>query len=127
MISLNYSQPKNKPFINLGEYGMLIFSDMTKTKKGYKYMAYARRYIKSVPVKTKSGRQFKEVEQNESYVFNMHLKRNAAGNKGVPKGTIPRPLVKKLLSIIEPLLIENTYLPFDEIKLLGEKLSVLEG
>ena len=121
MISLKYSE-KGKPFIDLGPYGRLIFSEMTVTDKGYKYMAYVRRYMKNVAVKAAGVRKFKEVEQYESHVFNMHLKRNEKG-KGVPTGTIPRPLVKRLIKIIKPFLVENMYLPKSKIKQLEVKLE----
>jgi hypothetical protein len=123
MVSLKYSE-KGRAFIDLGTFGRLIFSEMTVTEKGYKYMAYVRHYTKNVAVKgSGGGRNFKEVEQYESHVFNMHLKRNEKGSQGVPHGTIPRPLVKRLLKIFRPLLVENTFLPKSKLDELGVKLE----
>lgn len=126
MIVLEYG-PKGQPIINLEKHGRLIFSSLTVTNKGYKYFAYVNRYIEELVVKnnTTGERSIKTENGFDSYMFDMHFKRNG-GKQGVPSGTIPRKVVTKLSKIIDQFLVENTYMPKSCIKLLAAAINSVD-
>jgi hypothetical protein len=125
MISLSFSQ-KGQPFIDLGEHGQLIFSKLTAhPEKGYKYFAYVHRFVDEFLVKnmTTGERTIKQENAFNSYMFNMHFKRNEKGDQGVPSGTIPRKAVQKLSMIIDQFLTEDTWLPRRCIPMLSDAID----
>jgi hypothetical protein len=127
MISLKYGA-KGQPYLDLGKYGQLIFSKMTAHKKGYKYFAYVNRFIEEIVMKNGATGERKIKTENgfDSYMFNMHFKRNEKGTQGVPNGTIPRKVVTKLTSIISQFLIEDAYMPRESIKLMGKAIESVD-
>lgn len=105
------------PYIELGEdYGKIIFSRTTQTQSGYKYICFSHRYHTEVKIKKGAGYEMHKMEVNNSFVFNMLMKRDDAGVKGVPTGTIPRRLVDWLKATFEPHLTEDNVLPFSAIE-----------
>ena len=126
MIVLEYGL-KGQPIIDLGKYGRLIFSSLTVTNKGYKYFAYVNRFIEELVVKnnTTGERSIKTENGFDSYMFDMHFKRNG-GKQGVPSGTIPRKVVSKLSKIIGQFLVEDTYMPKNCIKLLAPAINSVD-
>lgn len=106
------------PYIDLGEdYGKIIFSRTTQTQEGYRYICFSHRYVDMVKIKKgKDGYDLHKMEVNDNYIFNMMMKRDDAGIKGVPNGTIPRRLVDWLKATFEPFLIENNIMPFSAIE-----------
>ncbi len=102
--------PSGKHLINMGEdYGLLVFADMTKNAElGYRHITYNRVYMDVVTMKKGNGdrRQF-EVPSRDSYVFNLKFKRDEAGKKGVPRGTIPQSVTTFLTTIFEKLSVDG--------------------
>ena len=125
MISLKYGA-KGQPYLDLGKYGHLIFSAMTAHEKGYKYFAYVNHFVEEIVMKKGDGRKIKTENGFDSYMFNMHFKRNEKGTQGVPNGTIPRKAVTKLTSIISQFLIEDIYMPRTSIKLMGKAIESVD-
>ena len=125
MISLKYGE-KGQPYLDLGKHGQLIFSTMTAHDKGYKYFAYVNRFIEEIVLKTGDGRKIKLENGFDSYMFNMHFKRNEKGSQGVPNGTIPRKVVTKLSAIINQFLVEDAYMPRTSIHLLGDAIASVD-
>ena len=127
MISLKYGA-KGQPYLDLGKYGHLIFSNMTAHDKGFKYFAYVNRFVEEIVMKnnTTNVRTIKTENGFDSYMFNKHFKRNEKGTLGVPNGTIPRKAVTKLHSIISQFLVEDTYMPRASIKLMGDAIESVD-
>jgi hypothetical protein len=103
MSEIRYSK-SGTPFIHLVDaegktYGDFIFSAMTATKAGYKYLCFSHRHSQSV---------------NESYVFNLKLKRDTAGKKGVPHGMLPTPLIKWFRKLFAQVQVDGV-IPFSAI------------
>jgi hypothetical protein len=115
---LDYSR-NGVPFIELKQddedYGTLIFSSITKTDAGYKYMCFSHRYEDQVKIKKGNGYEFVKMEVNDSFVFNMRMKRDEAGIRGVPTGTMPRRLVDWIIATFDPFLIDGV-MPFSAIE-----------
>jgi len=131
MSELKYSESK-LPYIELttegtidhsGDYGMLIFSRTTQTSDGYKYICYTHTYTDLVKVKKGSGYDMHKMTVKDSYIFNMKMKRDAEGIRGVPQGTIPRRLVDWIIAMFNPFLIDDV-LPFSAIEQLR---PIIEG
>jgi len=125
MISLKYGA-KGQPYLDLGKYGQLIFSTMTAHDKGYKYFAYVNRFVEDIVLKSAAGRKIKHENGFDSYMFNMHFKRNEKGTQGVPNGTIPRKAVTKLSEILNQFLVEDTYMPRTSIHFLGDAVASVD-
>jgi hypothetical protein len=110
-------------------YGDFIFSNTTKTSTGYKFICFTHRYDN--PVATKSGKgnaartKFVEVAVNDSYVFNMLLKRDSAGKKGVPSGMMPRRLADWIIAVLGEFTIDGIF-PFSAIKLIEPIIAELD-
>lgn len=112
-----------KHIIEMGEFGRLVFSDMTKTHDGYRYLIYGKDYIEQVALKRSDGsREFREVEQRESCVFNLQMKQDKAGLKGVPHDTIPRKLVSWFIDIFAEL-SDGKCFPYKNIQKLKSKIE----
>lgn len=112
-----------KHVIEMGEFGRLVFSDMTKASAGYRYLIYGKDYIEKVALKRSDGsREFREVEQRESCVFNLQMKQDKNGTKGVPNGTIPRKLVKWFVDIFDEL-SDGENFPYKNIEKLKSKIE----
>ena len=105
-------------YIELAENkGRIIFSRMTATKTGYKYLCFNNRYIDFVTIsKGKGNNKVKsqiEVQQFDSFTFDMDFKRDEKGMLGVPHGTIPRRIVDNLRFIFKPFLVDMI-MPFNK-------------
>jgi hypothetical protein len=123
-IELKYSE-KGIPYIDLDKYGTLIFSQLTATEKGYKWMAYNHSYRETVKLKNTAGQRYeKEAFNRISHVFNMFFKRDMGNLWGVPRGTIPPKIVKELRKIFLSLIEDDFYMPFRNLELLKD---ILEG
>ncbi len=124
VIKFLYSK-SNIPYIDMGDFGKLTFSKTTAHKdKGYKWLAYYRAYIDAVVIKkTSKGEIIKdvyEVPDYDAYVFTFKMKRDYKGEYGIPRGTIPPRLVKFFIKTFEPLLAEDDYFPYENVKLLED-------
>ena len=133
MSELNYTKT-GTPFIHLVDaegktYGDFIFSNITKTDKGYKYICFTHRYDNQVATKSGKGdkarTKFVEVAVAESYVFNMLLKRDSAGKKGVPSGMIPRRLAEWIIAVLGEFTMDGVF-PFHAIKNLEPIIAELD-
>jgi hypothetical protein len=133
MSELKYTK-SGTPFINLIDaegrtYGDFIFSSTTKTATGYKYICFTHRYDNQVATKSGKGTaartKFVEVAVKDSYVFNMLLKRDSAGKKGVPSGMIPRRLAEWIIAVLGEFTMEGIF-PFSAIKLLEPIVAELD-
>jgi hypothetical protein len=130
MSELKYSKT-GIPFIHLVDaagktYGDFIFSNMTKTETGYKYICFTHRKIDMVATKSGKGKSnFVEVATNDSYVFNMVLKRDEAGKKGVPQGMMPKRLSDWIRAVISEFTIDGIFL-FSDIKFLEPIIADLD-
>jgi hypothetical protein len=123
-----------KNIIDMGPHGRLVFSDMTRTKEGYRYMTYSRSFIDTISVKKQDGsRSTYDIPSRDSYVFNMRFKRGQNSSdkkikakkgpiKGVPSGTIPPELLNWLTKVFESL-SDGYVFPFKNILLLKEKIE----
>lgn len=107
MSELKYSG-SGTPFIELVDvegktYGNIIFSRITSTEAGYKYVCFTHRYTNQVCSKKGKGPNakstFTEVVVNDSFTFNLKFKRDEEGKKGVPQGMMPRRLVEWLIAL----------------------------
>ena len=118
-----YISPTGKNVIEMGEYGRLTFSDMTATRDGWKWLTYSRVYIEKIAMKASDGtRTYRDVEERDSHVFNMQLKRDSEGKKGVPRGTIPIKLTKWLQDSIGEL-CDGDIFPYRNIEKLKSKIE----
>ena len=133
MSELKYSGA-GTPFIQLIDaagktYGDFIFSRATAKKDGYKYICFSHRFVDQVATKSGSGKnartKFVEIAVNDSYVFNMKLKRDSAGKKGVPSGMIPRRLAEWIKAVLSEFTIDDIF-PFHAIKLLEPIIAELD-
>lgn len=118
-MKLLYSKTR-LPYIELttdagDNYGTLIFSRSTQTDFGYKYMSFTHRHRAPVKIKKGKGYEMVEMEVNDSFVFNMRMKRDEAGIRGVPTGTIPRRLVDWIIATLDPFLVDGI-MPFSQIE-----------
>ena len=103
--------PGGKYVIEMGEFGRLAFTDMTKDHDlGYKHITYSRTYMDMVSMKSGESRKHFEVPARDAYVFNMKFKRDDAGLRGVPQNTIPVKIVNWLIDTFDKLTI-NGYFP----------------
>jgi hypothetical protein len=115
--------PNGKHIINLDQHGRLVFSDITKTPQGYRWMAYSKSYVERIEMKNSDGsRDYREVDQRESHVFTFKLKRDTEGKLGIPNGTIPRKIAKKLVSIFDEF-VDGEVLPYKNIENLKSKIE----
>lgn len=115
--------PNGKHIIDLDGHGRLVFSDMTKTRQGYRWLTYSKVYVERIPLKMPDGsRDYREVDQRESHVFTFKLKRDTEGKLGLPNGTIPRKLANKLVSIFDEF-TEGEVLPYKNIENLKSKIE----
>ena len=133
MSELQYSKT-GTPFIHLEDhegktYGNFIFSNMTKTAIGYKYICFHHRYTDMVATKTGKGSlartKFVQCEVNDSYTFNMLLKRDESGKKGVPQGIMPKRLLDWMKALIAEFTTEGIF-PFASIKDLEPIIAELD-
>jgi hypothetical protein len=109
--------------IEMGEHGRLIFSEMTKTPEGYRFLAYGRNYVQAIAVRKSDGsRAYHEVYQRDSQVFNLKMKRDSAGTKGVPRGSIPQKLTDWLIKTFDEF-AEGEIIPYYNIPKLKEKIN----
>ena len=123
-MEITFETTNGKQIINLNEKERIVFSDITKTPKGYKWIVYSREYIESIPLKNSDGtRDFREVKQRDSYVFNFKMKQDEAGLRGVPRHTIPTKLVKWLVKTFDKLIDEDGIFPYSNISILKEKIE----
>ena len=114
---------KGKQIINLGD-GYLVFSDMTKCPKGYKWLVYSRDYTEMIPIKNADGtRDVHEVRQRDSYVFNFKMKQDSEGLRGVPRGTIPPKLVNWFVKTFDKLTDADGVFPYSNISVLKQKIE----
>ena len=112
-----------KHVIEMGEFGRLVFSDMTKTNSGYRYLIYGKDYIEQIPMRKRDGsREYRGVSQRESCVFNLQMKQDKAGVKGVPHGTIPRKLVSWFIDTFAEL-SDGEHFPYKNIEKLKSKIE----
>jgi len=122
MIVLQYSE-NNVPFIDLEDYGRLIFSSITShPTKGYRFLCYNRSYMERIRVKKKSNgetvEKFIKAEGRNSCVFDMSLERKVGQQgqtKGVTKGTIPPRLADWLRKTLKKYVTEDKYFPYSKI------------
>lgn len=115
--------PNGKHIIDLDGHGRLVFSDMTRTNEGYRWMAYSKEYVERIELKLTDGsRDYREVNQRESHVFTFKLKRDTEGKLGIPNGTIPRKLANKLVKIFDEF-TEGEVLPYKNIENLKSKIE----
>jgi hypothetical protein len=113
-----------KHVIEMGEFGRLVFSDLTKTNSGYRYLIYGKDYIERIPMKRSDGlREYRKVSQRESCAFNLQMKQDKAGVKGVPHGTIPRKLVSWFIDTFAELSDDGEHFPFKNIEKLKSKIE----
>ena len=113
--------PNGKYVIEMGEYGRLAFTDMTKDRDlGCKHITYSRTYMDMVSVKSGDHRKMFEVPARDSFVFTMKFKRDAAGKKGVPQKTIPIKVVDWFVRTFDKLTVDG-YFPENNMSKL-EKL-----
>lgn len=133
MSELKYSKNES-PFIHLVDgsgktYGDFIFSRVTAKREGYKYICFSHRYIDQVATKSGSGKnartKFVEIAVNDSYVFNMKLKRDEAGKKGVPTGMLPRRLADWIKAVLSEFTIDDIF-PYNAIKFLEPIIAELD-
>jgi hypothetical protein len=133
MSELTYTATK-MPVINLVDsagknYGNFSFSRVTATSAGYKYLCFSHRYTDQVATKSGAGKnartKFVEIAVNDSYVFNMKLKRDGAGKKGVPSGMLPRRLADWIKAVLSEFTIDDIF-PFDAIKYLDPIIAELD-
>ena len=134
MSELKYSK-NGIPFIHLIDaegktYGDFIFSRITAKKgKGYKYICFTHRYTDQVASKTGKGdkarTKFVELDINDSCVFNMELKRDEAGKKGVPSGWMPRRLIDWVKAVLSEFTMDGIF-PFDSIKALEPIIAEMD-
>lgn len=111
------------PYIELTEgdknYGKIVFSKLTSVDTGYKWICFSHRYTNQVVSKKGKGKKathtFTELLVNDSYVFNMKMKRSEDGKKGVPQGMMPRRLVDWLIALFAEFTIDDI-MPFSAIK-----------
>lgn len=130
MAELKYST-SGLPYIELTQededYGTLIFSRSTQTVNGYKYICFTHRYVDSVKIKKGKGHDFFKTEVKDSYIFNMRMKRDEAGIRGVPTGTMPRRLVDWIIATFKPFLIDGgVVMPFSAIKKLAPIIEAMD-
>ena len=122
MIELQYSE-KDVPFINLEDYGRLIFSSITShPEKGYRFLCYNRSYMERIRIKKKTNGESVEkiikTETRNSCVFDMNLERKVGQQgqtKGITKGTIPPRLGDWLRKTLKKYLTEDKYFPYSNI------------
>jgi hypothetical protein len=133
MSELKYSKG-GSPVIHLIDaagktYGDFIFSRVTAKKDGYKYICFSHRYIDQVATKTGKGdkarTKFFEIAISDSYVFNMELKRDEAGKKGVPTGMMPRRLADWIKAVLSEFTMDGLF-PFADIKELEPIIAELD-
>jgi hypothetical protein len=129
MSELKYST-SGLPFIELRheeeDYGNLIFSRTTQTVNGYKYLCFTHRYVDNVKIKKGKGHDYAKIQVNDSCIFNMKMKRDEAGIRGVPQGAIPRRLVDWIIATFKPFLIDDTIFPFSAIKELEPIIEAMD-
>ena len=122
------------PFIKLvddadKEYGTFIFSKITSTSKGYKYLCFTHRYTNQIATKHGKGNaartKFAAVDVADSYVFNMRLKRDDAGKKGVPQGMMPRRLADWIIDTLDEFLVDGIF-PYSRIPALEPIFAALD-
>lgn len=119
-----YTTDTGKNVIDMGEHGMLVFSDMTKTKLGYRWLTYSKKYVEKIPLKMTDGsREYREVSQRESHVFNLKMKRDSEGLRGVPNGTIPRKLANWIAKTLTDLSPDGEHFPYQNIEKLKSKIE----
>jgi len=125
MSELKYSN-NGTPYIELIDdngrtYGTFIFSTLTSTDAGFKYVVFTHRYTHQVVTKKgkgdKSTHTFTEVAVNDSSVFNFKMKRSEDGIKGVPQGMLPRRLVDWMISLFDEFAVDGV-IPHSSIKLM---------
>jgi len=125
MAELKYSK-KGTPYIELTDeagdtYGTFIFSTLTSTDAGYKYVVFTHRYTNQVVTKKgkgdKSTHTFTEIAVNDSSVFNLKMKRSEDGIKGVPQGMLPRRLVDWMIVLFDEFTVDGV-IPHSAIKLM---------
>jgi hypothetical protein len=133
MSELNYSKTRI-PYIELVDvdgktYGKIIFSRITSTSAGYKYIVFTHRYTNSVASKTGKGitarTKFVDLDVNESYTFNMKMKRDGAGKSGVPQGMMPRRLVNWLVDLFSEYTVDGI-MPYDAIPAMGPAIAEMD-
>ena len=118
-----YQLEGGKNVIDLDDYGRLVFSDLTATSQGYRWLTYNKEYIEILQVKQGDGsRREVKIDQRESHVFNFKMKRDAAGKLGVPRGTIPVKLVNWLVSTFDEL-TDGEVFPYKNIENLKSKIE----
>lgn len=123
MVKLLHSD-RGTPYIDMGEFGSLIFSKMTAhPTKGYKWLTYSRRYNETFEIKkTVDGeivRDVYKVPAHDSCAFTFQLKKNYKGDEGVPRGTIPPRLANFFRKIFDSLTDDEGYFPYENIETLG--------
>lgn len=123
------------PYIDLidsegQEYGKLIFSKITATEAGYKYLCFTHRFTNQVVAKKgkgdKSTHTFTNVDVNDSYTFNMLMKRDGEGIKGVPQGMMPRRLVDWIIATIGAYTTDEGIFPYSEIEKLKWEIAEVD-
>jgi len=121
-----------KPFIQLDE-GQLFFSDLTATKKGWKYISFKTYTVTelctSAANRKKPVKNAKTVKigENVNVILDMEFKRGRTSSKpegvGPPNGTMKRKTTAELREIFSKYVDEDLIFPFDKLKDLKAELN----
>jgi hypothetical protein len=125
-ISLEISD-RGTPYIEMYDYGRLIFSKVLLNKEGYKWLCYQKRYENRVNISgDKDNPRYVTIPEYEAIVYTFKLYREIESIWGVKKGTIPKKIQTWFRKTFKEFGVEKDgvlFFPSRNIPQLAEKIE----